>query len=83
MCKEVQITKFELYHSFNGNPHYLENFVHSITLLESFAQGDDIEVLKLFVMSNLTGRALRAVSANEGTIADIKNSLRNIKRILR
>lgn len=61
---------------FDGNPRNLESFIHSMTILESLATNDNKELLRSFILSKLVGNACDAVTVNNGTIEDIKTSLR-------
>lgn len=65
-----------------GDPVKLQSFVSSIELLEKIARTDhNIEILRLFVISRLVGKAYDAVSDSMNSIDNIKTSLiRNIEK---
>lgn len=67
-------------YNYAGDPLYLMSFINAIQLLETLAKNDEQEILRLFIISKLTGSAYDIVSNNDNTIEDIKTSLlKNIK----
>lgn len=61
--------------NYAGDPSSLMSFINSVELLERIANSQE-EILRLFILSKLEGRALVAVSVNQNTIDEIKDSLK-------
>lgn len=61
--------------NYDGDSIGLLPFINSIELLERIVDIDNVDILRLFVVSKLAGRAYDVTAHNTNTITDIKNSL--------
>lgn len=61
--------------NYTGDPSGLMSFLNSIELLENVATSQE-NILRLFILSKVEGRALQAVSVSQNTIKEIKDSLK-------
>lgn len=62
--------------NYSGDPLGLPAFINSIELLESVVTSDNINTLKMFILSKLESKALEAIPTNPETIQIIKNALK-------
>lgn len=61
--------------NYAGDPSSLQSFINSVELLEKISDSQE-EILRLFLLSKLEGRASDAAAENQNTIREIKDSLK-------
>lgn len=70
----------QLHNVYSGNPLELNAFINSVNLLKTVGGAGNLNILKTFVLTKLSGKALESISADPADVDAIITALRaNIK----